>query len=461
MRDLRFATILLAATVLCASCREYLDIKPYGETIPETAEEFSALLHEMLYDMDYGSDNFILPTSSDMVYLECYADNLATALTSYPAGNQLPLYIGSNLSGKQSDYSRTYENIRNCNIIIGYMEERDTDEARDILGTAHAIRGVCYYNLLRDFCGPCNPLNPPAGLALVAEFDMEARPVRSSYGATVRFIENDLRTAVELDVRNDIYRFSADVVKGYLARLYFWAEEYGSAAKVAADVLSRHPLTEGEEYKAMMTSKRLSGNMLIKTGIYSTTGSSTGESALKGYLAARPCTKQFFELFAEKERDIRYELSVDIGRKAVKNAYSCLRSAELQLILAESLYHEGDTEGALRELNTLRSKRIEGVEPYTMTTLPPVDGSDLIKVDARGNELTPLLYAILTERRKELFLEGDRWHELKRNGCPEFWVPRQGQKYTTMSYMYTFPLEATDVQLTEGLEQNPGYTKLQ
>lgn len=455
------STIIVLSAVVGAACQQYLDIKPYGQTIPETAEEFSALLHNMLYDMDYNTDNYIMSTSSDMVYMECYADNLATSLTVYPTGNQLPLYIGSNLSGKQSLYSHSYENIRNCNIIIGYMEERDSDEAHDILAAAHAIRGVCYYNLLRDFCQPCNPQNPPAGLALISEFDMEARPVRSSYAATVRFIERDLQTAISYGLQNEIYRFTPDVVRGYLARLYFWAEEYGSAAKVAAEVLENHPLLEGEEYTAMFGSNRRSGNMLIKTGIYSSSGTSTGNSALMNYLSSRPCSKQFFELFREKERDIRYAMSVDIARKAVKRGLSCLRSAELQLILAESLLHEGDTEGALRELNALRAKRIEGVEPYTPATLPPVDGSDLIKVDAKGDELTPLLYAILTERRKELFMEGDRWYELKRNGRPEFWVPRQGMKYTTLSYMYTFPIEATDVQLTPGLEQNPGYDRME
>ena len=29
--------------LLCISCNNYLDIKPYGRTIPKTAEEFSAL----------------------------------------------------------------------------------------------------------------------------------------------------------------------------------------------------------------------------------------------------------------------------------------------------------------------------------------------------------------------------------------------------------------------------------
>ena len=109
----------------------------------------------------------------------------------------------------------------------------------------------------------------------------------------------------------------------------------------------------------------------------------------------------------------------------------------MQLILAESYYHSEEPEKALAALNELRRKRIADVSDYTMQTLPPVDHDDLIQVDAKGNALTPLLYAIHCERRKELFLEGDRWYELKRNGCPEFWVAKQGLKYTTYSWMYT------------------------
>ena len=34
----------MMAAGLC-SCTKYLDIKPYGQTIPQTAEEFSAIIH--------------------------------------------------------------------------------------------------------------------------------------------------------------------------------------------------------------------------------------------------------------------------------------------------------------------------------------------------------------------------------------------------------------------------------
>ena len=95
------------------------------------------------------------------------------------------------------------------------------------------------------------------------------------------------------------------------------------------------------------------------------------------------------------------------------------------------------------------------------TAAPAVDESARITVDVYGEPLTPLLSAILNERRKELFLEGDRWYELKRNGRPEFWAAKDGYKRTTRKFMYTFPLPIQDIELVDGLIQNPGYDKVQ
>ena len=93
-----------------------------------------------------------------------------------------------------------------------------------------------------------------------------------------------------------------------------------------------------------------------------------------------------------------------------------------------------------------------------LDTLPAVDANAMVKQDATGRPLTPLIQAILNERRKEFYLEnGDRWFELKRNGRPEWWVADQGMKYWTRKYMYTWPINVMDITLQPGLVQNPGY----
>lgn len=454
---------LVAATMISfVSCTRYLDIKPYGETIPQTAEEFAALLHEMIEEIDYGEE-VIMGDMGSKVDLECCADNLAANLTISPGGDRLKFYVGEGLSNKQLLYSNLYECIRTCNIIIDNLEERDSRQGRDVLGTAYAIRGVCYYNLLRDFCQwPGAGMTSIPGVPLVTTFDMEARPVRSSYMQTVQQIESDLLTAVDYDIQDPIYRFNSDVAKGYLARLYFWTQQYKPAAQYASELLQKYPLLDAAPYREMMESVvAKKGNMLFKAGILFESGTSSDDNTGREWLKNRPCTRQFYDLFAEKERDVRFGLSIDRKRRPVKYPFSCMRGAEMQLILAESYYHEGEPGKALAALNELRRKRIADAVDYTEQTLPAVNSDDLIQADAKGNALTPLLYAIHCERRKELFLEGDRWYELKRNGCPEFWVAKQGVKYTTCSWMYTFPIHLKDIQLVEGMEQNPGYDKME
>mgnify|MGYP000405274516 FL=1 len=93
-------------------------------------------------------------------------------------GNLLPLYAGSNINNKDIIYRDLYATIRDCNIVIGYINEDGTTLSRDVLGTAYALRGACYFRLLREFCEPCHNNLDGLGVPIVTEFDMEAKPVR-------------------------------------------------------------------------------------------------------------------------------------------------------------------------------------------------------------------------------------------------------------------------------------------
>lgn len=456
----RIIYILTLCAAALTSCTKYLDIKPYGEVIPKTADEFSSLLNSILENIDYGEEILIgnIELAADV---ELYSDNLEANLTSYPAGNYIALYIGTHLSNKHFLYKDLYEIIKDCNIVIDNLEERDTRLGKDVLGTAFAIRGVCYYQLLRNFCEPPVGNMQGYGVPLVTTFDMEARPIRSTIAQTIAQAESDMKAAISYDIEDKMYRFNNDVMEGFLARLYFWAGDWTNAARYAEMVLEKYPLVSGVEYVEMMTSKLAAkGNMIIKGMILSDSSNNINYNATMSNMTARPVSKRFIDVFVEKEKDVRYGISFNKRRVNSKSGVGCLRSAEMQLILAESLYHSGDKPGALAALNELRRNRIEGVVDYTMETLPEANPKEYITVDVYGNPLTPLINAILNERRKELYMEGDRWYELKRNGRPEFWVAKDGWKYTTKSYMYTFPLPIQDIELVDGLIQNPGYDKV-
>jgi hypothetical protein len=107
------------------------------------------------------------------------SDNLETNLTQYPLGSSLAFWFG-NITN-DSYYENYYATICRCNIILdNYEEGRETRDGQDLVGTAYAIRGLCYYQLIRMYCEPVTNASEQFGMPIVTEFDMEAKPVRSS-----------------------------------------------------------------------------------------------------------------------------------------------------------------------------------------------------------------------------------------------------------------------------------------
>lgn len=453
--------IIIAALLSLTGCTDYLDIKPYGKTIPKTTEEFAALVDAMCDGIDKGStlESEIAGSYSNSSTLEAVSDNLATNLTG--GSDRLRTYIGQDLSSKQSNYKNLYQIIRNCNIVLSeFKDGRDTRAGKDIVGTCYAIRGVCYYQLLRMFCAPPLAADAQLGVPIVTGFDMEAMPVRSTIQETIAQAEHDMKQAVDYDIQNEMYRFNNDVMHGYLARLYHWCGRWQEARDMALSVLERHPLLSGDAYVTMMTTQY----GLVGNKIFMADRLATSQLGLNGTWSSheeRPLSADLATLFVEGTNDIRRKSNLFFNRKRTnrKLFFTGMRSAEMAFIAMESAYHLGKQDVALAELNSFRSKRIiSGFTAYTIETLPPVKTNTNIQQDATGKPMTPLLQAILNERRKELYLEnGDRWFELKRNGRPEWWVAVNGQKYWTRKYMYTWPIPLNDIQQQPALIQNPGY----
>ncbi|MGI6242869.1 MAG: RagB/SusD family nutrient uptake outer membrane protein [Prevotella sp.] len=448
--------------LLLTSCDDYLDVKPYGKVVPKTAEEFSALIHNRLNRIDNGETQTIIFNANQIIDLDmACCDDFEACLTEQ-SGRMLPYYMASLPGG----YSYLYNFISDCNIVINEMADEGTELTNNVLAAAYAMRAVSYYQLLRLYCeAPVKGnYDTQLGMPLVDRFDMEARPIRSSMQATIDFIESDLQKSLSYKCNDELYRFTEDVVKGYLARLYFWTEQWDKCLPLAQELLKRHPLLSGEDYKKMINRPYTPmNNHLIMLYRFASFGAEEDYNASNSNVKFRPISKRFIDCFQNGEDtiDVRYALSINKKRQGIKPIYCGMRAAEFKFMEAESFYHLGKQDEALKSLNDLRAHRIDNVKAYTMETLPKVLKSDLITTDCDGKPLPPLLAAILNERHKEFFLEGDRFFELKRNGGPEYWVPYNGHKYTNFHYMYTLPIPAVDIMSTEGMIQNPGYTELE
>lgn len=102
-----------------SSCKEFLDIKPHEETIPQSAEEFSALLHTHLNELDYGEESAIILNSSQIAANESACDNLEVALTQ--TGGSLLKKLHCRYSHSRKDLLQLLQNYTR----LQYYTRRD------------------------------------------------------------------------------------------------------------------------------------------------------------------------------------------------------------------------------------------------------------------------------------------------------------------------------------------------
>ena len=443
-------------------CQNYLNVKPQGKILPKTEEEYAAVLNYRLNNIEAGAYDQILSNGDLIARYEAYSDDLNANIQT---GN-LPVYAGTDFNKNYSLYKDWYAVIKDCNIIIEAMEKFATDHAKLVMASAKSLKGVCYYNLMRNYCKAYDPAtaSKDLGLCIIDRFDMEETPARSDLKTTADFVISTLKSAIAHGITDDKYLFTADVTKAFLAKALFWAEEWDDALELCQELAEIYPLSTRNEYESIIEAEYAKGKgIIIRSRINNNNSSS---ASIRGQavsdMLTRPVSYDLIKLYAPyNEKDIRFTTFFTPKRKNQKEPVGRIRASEIHLMMAECLAHKGSSQDALDVINNLRANRIEGYVPYTLETLPEVDKDAMIKVDALGKPLTRLTQAILNERRMEMCLEGDRWFELKRNGGPEFTIITDAigiwQKYTMKTYMYTFPINKDDVDLKDYLKQNEGY----
>ncbi|MGN1231918.1 MAG: RagB/SusD family nutrient uptake outer membrane protein, partial [Candidatus Cryptobacteroides sp.] len=425
--------IIIISAMFLAGCGRFLDVQPQGEVIPKTDEEFASLIHTRLRDIEGGGDEDIIGNMETIARLEGCADDLDANIKP----GSLDLYAGELINSMQLRYESIWEVVRDCNIVIENLKGRDSGVARGTLAAAYSIKGICYYNLMRNYCQPWNDdlADELPGIPVVDAFDITAKPLRGTLRQTCEYADEMFRNALELKPIDKTYIFTEWIIKAYRAKLAFWCCDWNLAEEICLDIIenSGYSLTPASGYTAMINSKYdATGEVLVRSHINNSSELDWYFSYMKGYLASRPASAALIHLYGDNPgADVRYAACFDRKRMNVKTPECKVRLSEIVLMLAESCYHNGNSAEALRWLNELRRNRIEGVTDLTVATLPEVREGDRIVVDALGNPVTPLLQAIFDERRKELYMEGDRWFELKRNGRPEWWIISNGLKYTT------------------------------
>jgi hypothetical protein len=257
-------------------------------------------------------------------------------------------------------------------------------------------------------------------------------------------------------------RVDRTAVTGMLARVALYAKEYDKAATFAQEVIRAVPLATRAQFPGIWTDANVS-EVLFATQYNSGEGGATLDVFSPAINRAQWDPARDLVALYNATNDIRYTsyftptsnfpgvtrtgrallVGKYIGRGTARDGnvnFKVLRVAEMYLIAAEALAATNKGTEALGFLNQLRAARITGFTPGTES----------------GAALTA---AIATERRKELWMEGHRWFDIKRTtrALQRSSECRANCTLPATSVAWTWPIPQDEILANSKMTQNSGY----
>ena len=328
----------LALAMSAAGCKGYLSVQPQGEVIPETDEEFTAIIHNHLRDIEGGGDEYVIGNMDAIKHLEGCADNLDANLRT---SANLTFFAGEEIDSRQRVYEESWEVVRDCNIVIENMKDRTSDIARGALSAAYSMKGIVYYNLLREFCQPWSDSKAGElpGIPIVDRFNINDKPARGTIRQTYDYTKAQFEAALALNPTDPKYIFTEWIIKAYEAKLEFWCQNWDSVISLCEDIITHSgiSLTPISEYADMINAQYdAKGEVLVRSHINNSSELDWYFSYTKSYLASRPASAGLIRLFGDKpEGDVRYAASFNSKRMNVKTPECKVRLSEIVLMLSE------------------------------------------------------------------------------------------------------------------------------
>lgn len=409
---------MLPTLLILASCgKEFLDIKREAhQVVPSTIEDYQAILNNnaIMNITSYG----LASLGSDEYY--CSPEVLDALSASNQWQRNGYIWADDVYEGREvNDWNNAYQRILYANLALGVAERPvpEQDEAyNQVVGQALFHRAWNYYQLMQTFCKPYNQTTAAeeSGLPLRLEYDVTVQPERASLAQTYEQIVQDLTGALNLLSDRQLVKFqpTRSAANALLARLFLLSEDYALARQHAEAALAVHGELldfneiDTTEHFSFTSSAYGEGNPEVIFYCHNTSVTILVESRLQ---VDTTLLSLYYD--GDLRKPIYYRENAG-GRINFKGSYrgnvnyfTGLAVDELYLIVAECFAREGDLNGAADALNTLLRHR------YTSSAFKPIVFQDQ----------DTALSIILTERRKELYMRGTRWEDIRRwNKEPQF-----------------------------------------
>lgn len=473
----------LCTTIFISNCKKFVTI-PSPTNSLTTDNVFStdptaiSVLTNIYGTMTIpGGGSLYTGISGLSVLSGCSADEL-TVFDVNNNPNDIPFYYKNTLTARTgtSLWNFTYQLIYNVNAAIDGLNSSTKISSvvkQQLLGEAYFMRGYFYFYLVN--------LYGDVPLVLTTDYKVNAGMARTPKIQVYTQIINDLKNAESLlnpnFVAGDAITATTERVRpnkwvaaALLARVYLYygnltneASNYVNAESEASSVIANTNLFALDTLNGVFLKNSKEAIWQLQP-VYDNTASNTPDGWVFILQPTGPNTSDHPVYLSDNllnsfengdQRKSNWISSVTVGGTSYYYPYKykigavntgtleysmMLRLAEQYLIRAEARAQQNNEQGAVSDLNVIRSR----------AGLPNINATDQVTV----------LTAILHERQVELFTEeGHRWLDLKRtntiNQVMNNVATQKGSSWSPNWALYPIPL--TEIQTDPHLVQNAGY----
>lgn len=454
------ATVLL---VSLASCKKsFLELNPPTSLTPEVALATEADLQVALRGAYAGLKTTGLYGRSLMVLGDMMGDNTYQSTLNT---NRYTMFNNNTYTVTDGDvaalWSNAYTVILRANNIINATVAANAN-VNQYKGEAYAIRALAYYNLVRFFATPYTQDPAALGVPLITTYNADAKPGRAKVSEVYALINADLNQAYTLMTKfTNSSQFSKYAAKALQAKVYNTMGDKTNAKTAALDVITNSGFTPVSAtahagYWSGVSFRTDKVETLFELSFDAVANNAFDALAYiylqSGNYGDMLCADDLYASFSATDaRKALYATGTRGGLASVfVNKYTSftgdhsdtkvIRMAEMYLIAAEASYPANEAD-AIKYVNEVTSRR----------------GATAIASTGAA-----LLEDIITERRKELAFEGERYHDLqrlKRDVVRGTNYPSSARTIAFSNFRRIMPIPQgeLDANPTIKAQQNPGW----
>jgi hypothetical protein len=404
--------------LLLSSCEKYLDIKRTStQSFIESANDCQLLLN------DYEHMNKGFPSDGELSAGDFYVND-AGYLAGTVSAEDRSFYTWQTTAIRASSnpqYVNSYQTIYRSNLVLEALDKISDGSKQsmldDIRGQALFFRAYCFWQIAQLYAQPYleSTANQYPGIPIRLTSDINEKYPRGTVKQTYDQIISDLNKATEiLSDKSDISsRPCKAAAYAMLARVYLSMQNYPQALLNAT--LSLQINNQLMDYNTATSpfprfNKEVLFQSLTTSATLLTPGSATSNIAkidlsLVSSYSDNDLRKTLFFKANSGSHVGTFRFTGNYEPVTTSTLFNGLAVDEIYLIRAECYARSGNIALSMADLNTLLRTRYKS---GTFTNI----------VAATADEA---LANILTERRKELIMRGQRWTDLRRlNMDPRF-----------------------------------------